>query len=186
VAFVRTQLQRDRATLEGARSWQSQAEERAKEEEELKASLAVKAATVVAAEEQLRQERAARQEAESQLQQERAALIEARAALERNRSVRKEALGKFQLERAALEGARASLKEREDEVAKLDGELIALSILHKDQRQALEERGATIVSLQHAVEGGRQALEAEKKQVDGESLFVSCFVDLPFGDSLPT
>jgi hypothetical protein len=46
------------------RSWQSQAEERAKEAKELKASLADKAAVVVAAGEQLRQERAARQEAE--------------------------------------------------------------------------------------------------------------------------
>jgi hypothetical protein len=58
VASVRAQLQRDRATLEGARSWQSQAEERAKEAEELKARLAIKAAAVVAAvvaaEEQLR------------------------------------------------------------------------------------------------------------------------------------
>jgi chromosome segregation ATPase len=67
VASVCAQLQRDRAALEGARSWQSQAEERAKEAEELKASLADKAAAVVAAEEQLRQERAACQEAESQL-----------------------------------------------------------------------------------------------------------------------
>jgi chromosome segregation ATPase len=82
VVSVRAQLQRDRAALEGARSWQSRAEEKAKEAEELKASLADKAAAVVAVEEQLRQERAARQEAEGQLQRERAALIEARAALE--------------------------------------------------------------------------------------------------------
>jgi hypothetical protein len=95
-------------------------------------------------------------------------------------------LGQLQQERAALEGAQASLKEPEDEVSKLDGELIALSISHEDQRRSLEEQGATVVSLQQAVEGGRQALEAEKKQVEGESLFVYCFVDLPFGDSLPT
>jgi hypothetical protein len=31
VAFAQVQLQQDRATLEGARSWQSQAEEKAKE-----------------------------------------------------------------------------------------------------------------------------------------------------------
>jgi hypothetical protein len=67
VASVRAQLQHDRATLEGARAWQSQAEERAKKAEELRASLADKAAAVVTAEEQLRQERAARQDAESQL-----------------------------------------------------------------------------------------------------------------------
>jgi chromosome segregation ATPase len=57
----------DRAELEEARSQRSQAEERAREAEqrakdaeELKAALAAKAAAVVAAEEQLRQERAAR------------------------------------------------------------------------------------------------------------------------------
>jgi mannitol/fructose-specific phosphotransferase system IIA component len=74
-----------------------------------------------------------------------------------------------------LEGAQASLKEREDEVSGLDGELIALSISHEDQRRSLEEQGATVVSLQQAVEGGRQALEAEKKHVEGESLFCSLF-----------
>jgi chromosome segregation ATPase len=96
VVSVRAQLQRDRATLEGARSWQSQAKEKAKEVEELKASLADKAAAVIAAEEQLRQERAACQEAEGQLQQEQAA--------------HQEAEGQLQQERAALEEARASLK----------------------------------------------------------------------------
>jgi hypothetical protein len=54
VAYVRAQLQRDRAALEGVQSWQSQAEERTKEAEELRASLADKAAAVVTAEEQLR------------------------------------------------------------------------------------------------------------------------------------
>jgi hypothetical protein len=68
VVFARAQLQRDRAALEGARAWQSQAEERAKEAEELRASLVDKAAAIVTAEEQLRQERVARQEAEGQLQ----------------------------------------------------------------------------------------------------------------------
>jgi chromosome segregation ATPase len=163
VASVRAQLQRDRATLEGARSWQSQAEERVKEAEELKASLADKAAAVVTAEKQLRQERAARQEAESQLQQERVTHVEARAALERERLAREEALGQLQQERTALEGVRTSLKEREDEVSKLDGELITLSISHEDQRLSLEKQGATVLSLLQAVEDGRQALEAEKK-----------------------
>jgi hypothetical protein len=60
VAFARAQLQQDRAALEGAQTWQSQAEERAKKAEELRASLAAKAAAVVTAEEQLRQEQAAR------------------------------------------------------------------------------------------------------------------------------
>jgi hypothetical protein len=142
-----------------------EAEERAKEAEELKASLAAKAAAVVAAEEQLRQERATRHEAEGQLQQERAALAEARTALER--------------EHAALEGAQASLKEREDEVSKLDGELIALSISNEDQHRTLEEHSATVINLQQAVESGRQALEVERKQVEGELPFRS-FVLLTF------
>jgi hypothetical protein len=41
---TRAQLQQDRATLEGVRSWQSQAEEKAKEAELLRNSLADKAA----------------------------------------------------------------------------------------------------------------------------------------------
>jgi hypothetical protein len=56
-----------------------------------------------------------------------------------------------------------SLKKREDEVSKLDGELIALSISNEDQRRTLEEQSATVISLQQAVEGGRQALEVERK-----------------------
>jgi hypothetical protein len=67
-----------------------------------------------------------------------------------------------------LEGARTSLKEREDEVSKLDGELIALSISNEDQRRTLEEESATVISLQQAVEGGRQALEVERKQDEGD------------------
>jgi chromosome segregation ATPase len=85
VVSVRAQLQRDRAALEGARSWQSQAEEKAKEAEELKASLADKAAAIVAVEEQLRQERAAHKEAEGQLQQERATRQEAECQLQQER-----------------------------------------------------------------------------------------------------
>jgi predicted nucleic acid-binding Zn-ribbon protein len=84
VVSVRAQRRQDRAELKEARSRRSQAQERArqaeqtaKEAEELKAALAAKAAAVVAAEEQLWQERAARQEAEGQLQQERAALVDA-------------------------------------------------------------------------------------------------------------
>jgi chromosome segregation ATPase len=115
----------------------------------LKVALAAKVATVVAVEEKLRQERAARQEAEGQLQQERAALVDARSALER--------------EHVSLERAQMSLEEREAEVSKLDGELIALSISNADQLRTLEEQSATVVSLQQAVESGRQALEGEMK-----------------------
>jgi hypothetical protein len=166
VVSVRAQHRQDRAELEEARPQRSQAEERAREaEQRAKEAEELKAVAVVAAEEQLRQERAARQEAEGQLQQERAALVDARAALER--------------EHAALKGARTSLKEREDEVSKLNEELIALSISNEDQRGTLEEQSATVVNLQQAVEGGRQALEGERKQVEGELPFHS-FVLLIF------
>jgi chromosome segregation ATPase len=125
VVSVRAHNGEVRAWLLEAQSQQSlveerarEAEQRAKEAEELKAALAAKVAAVAIAEEQLRQERAARQEAEGQLQQERATLAGARSALER--------------ECAALERAQKSLEERDAEVSKLDGELIALSISNAD------------------------------------------------------
>jgi chromosome segregation ATPase len=169
VSSVRSQNREVRAWLMKAQSQQSRAEERAreaeqrakeaeqraKEAEEFKAALAAKVAAVATAEEQLRQERAARQEAEGQLQQERAALADTRSVLE--------------WERTALEGARKSLEERDAEVSRLDGELIALNISNADQQRSLEEQGATVVSLQQVVEAVRRALEVEKKQVEGES-----------------
>jgi chromosome segregation ATPase len=117
VASVRAQLQQDCATLEGARAWQRQTEERAKEAEGLRTSLADKAAALATMEEQLRQEQVARQRSEAQLQQERTALTGARATLEREHLGREEAQGQLQQERAALEGARATLKQRDDEVS---------------------------------------------------------------------
>jgi hypothetical protein len=67
VVSIRTQNQQVRAALLEARSQQSraekrvwEAEQRAKEAEELKDALAAKVAAVAVAEEQLRQERAAR------------------------------------------------------------------------------------------------------------------------------
>jgi hypothetical protein len=67
VATARAQLQRDRAALEGARAWQSQAEQKAKEAEGLRTTLASKAAALAAVEEKLRREGATRQQAETQL-----------------------------------------------------------------------------------------------------------------------
>jgi uncharacterized protein involved in exopolysaccharide biosynthesis len=74
VISIRTQNREVRAKLMEALSQRSRAEERAreaeqtaKEAEELKATLAAKVAAVVAAEEQLRQDRAASQESEGQL-----------------------------------------------------------------------------------------------------------------------
>jgi chromosome segregation ATPase len=119
-------------TLKGARAWQSQTEEKAKEAEGLRTTLASKAAALAVAEEQLRQEGAARQQAETQHQRERTALAEARAVLKQERLAREEALAQLQQERTALEGAQATLKQREDEVARLNRELVPISISHED------------------------------------------------------
>jgi hypothetical protein len=47
---------------------------------------------------------------------------------------RKEALGKLQRERAALEEERATLQKQEEEVSRLNGELVQIRISHEDQR----------------------------------------------------
>jgi hypothetical protein len=67
VASAHALLQQDRATLEGARAWQSQAEEKANEADGLRTTLANKAVALAAVEEQLRQEGTARQQEETQL-----------------------------------------------------------------------------------------------------------------------
>jgi chromosome segregation ATPase len=54
LASTQAQLQQDCATLEGARSWQSQAEVKAKEAEQLRADLADKVVSLATAGEQLR------------------------------------------------------------------------------------------------------------------------------------
>jgi regulator of replication initiation timing len=161
---VRSENQELRTWLQEAQAQQSRAEERAraaeqkaKEADELKTALAAKVVALATAEDQLRQERTARQGAEGQLQQERTALADARSALER--------------ERTARETAQKSQAERDADVSRLDGELIALSIANADQEQSLKEQGATVVSLQQAVEAERRALEVEKKQVEGRSPF---------------
>jgi hypothetical protein len=88
-------------------------------------ALTAKVAALATAEDQLRQERTARQGIERQLQQERTALADARSALER--------------ERTARETAQKSLAERDADVSRLDGELIALSIANADQKLSLKE-----------------------------------------------
>jgi DNA repair exonuclease SbcCD ATPase subunit len=169
VGTVRSENQELRTWLQEAQAQQSRAEERArtagqkaKEADKLKAALDAKVAALATAENQLRQERTARQGAEGQLQQEQTALADARSALER--------------ERAARETAKKLLAERDADVSRLDGELIALSIANADQELSLKEQGATVVSLQQAVEAERRALEVEKKQVEGRSPFrlLSC------------
>jgi chromosome segregation ATPase len=151
-----------RTWLQEAQAQQSQAEERvraaeqkAKEADELKAALDAKVAALVTAEEQLRQERAARQEAERQLQWGQTALADVRSALEQ--------------ERTAREAAQKSLDERDADISRLNGEMIALSIANADQELALKEQGTTVIGRQQAVEAERRALEVEKKQVEGRS-----------------
>jgi uncharacterized beta-barrel protein YwiB (DUF1934 family) len=70
-------------------------------------------------------------------------------------------------ERAALKEVRATLKLRDEEVSRLNGELVQLSISYEDQRQAGEEKDASILKLQLAAKATRVALEMEGKQVQG-------------------
>jgi chromosome segregation ATPase len=138
LATAQAQLQQDRATLEGARSWQTQAEEKAKEVEWLGADKADKVASLAAVGERLHQEQSARQQAETRLQQEQSALKEAQAALERERSDREEAQGQLQWEHTALEEARATLKLQDTEITRLSGELVQEGVSYEDLRQASE------------------------------------------------
>jgi HAMP domain-containing protein len=74
-----------------------------------------------------------------------------------------DALGRLQQECTALEVAQATLKPREDEVSKLKGELVEISVSLADARQSLEELEATVLGLQQPTEDARHALEAERK-----------------------
>jgi hypothetical protein len=178
VVTVRAADQELRSWLQEAQAQQGQADERvraaeqrAKEADELKATLDAKVAALAIAEDQLLQERTARQGAEGQLQQERTALADVRSALERERTTR--------------EAAQKSLEERNIEFSKLEGELVVLSITSASQEQSLKEQSDTVIGLGQVVEAERRALEAERKQVEGRSLFVSCFTDFPLEGSSP-
>jgi hypothetical protein len=178
VTTVRAENQEVRTWLLEAQAQQSQAEERARaaeqraeEADELKATLDAKVAALAIAEDRLLQERTARHGAEGQLQQERAALVDARSALER--------------ERTAREAAQKLLEERNVEFSKLEGKLVVLSITSASQEQALKEQSDTVNGLQQAVEAERRALEVERKQVEGTSMFVFCFADFPLEGSSP-
>jgi chromosome segregation ATPase len=168
VASVHSDNRGLRSSLQGAQAQQRQAEERAraleqkaKEADDLRAALDAKVAALVAAEDQLLQERTARQGAEGRFQQEQAALADARSALER--------------ERVAREAVQMSLEDRNTEFSKLEGELMVLSITSASQELALQEQGETIKGLEQAVEAGRRAFEVERKQVEDKLLFDSCF-----------
>jgi hypothetical protein len=168
VTTVRAENQGLRSWLLEAQAQQRQAKERAraaeqkaKEADELKATLDAKVAALAIAEDRLLQERTARQGAEGQLQQEQAALADARSALE--------------WERVAREAAQKSLEGRNAEFSKLEGELVVLSITSASQELALKEQSETVSGLQQAVEAERRALEVERKQVKGRSLFCLLF-----------
>jgi outer membrane protein TolC len=95
VAGVRNENRGLRSSLERAQAQQCHAEERAraleqkaKEADDLRAALDAKVAALAVAEDQLLQERTARQGAEGRLRQEQAALADARSALERERAAR--------------------------------------------------------------------------------------------------
>jgi hypothetical protein len=47
---------------------------------------------------------------------------------------REDVLGQLQQERTTLEGAQTALKQRDDEVSRLNRELIQISISHEDLR----------------------------------------------------
>jgi hypothetical protein len=49
---------------------------------------------------------------------------------------------------------------------------VQISISHEDLRQSLEEQEASYLKLQREVEEARQSLEGEKKQVQGEYVFL--------------
>jgi chromosome segregation ATPase len=177
-AVVRNDNRGLRSSLQGAQARQGQAEERAraleqkaKGADDLKAALDAKVAALAAAEEQLLRERTARQEAEGRLHQEQSALADARSALEQ--------------ERVAREAAQRSLEDRNTEFSKLEGELMVLGINSASQELALQEQGEAIRGLEQVVEAGRRALEVERKQVEGKSLFDSCFAGFLLRGSPP-
>jgi hypothetical protein len=78
-----------------------------------------------------------------------------------------------------------SLEDRNTEFSKLEGELMVLSINSASQELALREQGETVKGLEQMVEAGRRALEVERKQVEGKSLFDSRFAGLLLEGSHP-
>jgi hypothetical protein len=58
----------------------------------------------------------------------------------------------------------ATLKQRDEEVSRLDAELTQLSVSLVDQRQAIEEQEAMVLSLQQATEAARKGFGEETCQ----------------------
>jgi hypothetical protein len=78
-----------------------------------------------------------------------------------------------------------SLEDRNIEFSKVEGELMVLSITSASQELALQEQGETVRGLEQAVEAGCRAFEMERKQVEGKSLFDSCFAGFLLEGSHP-
>jgi hypothetical protein len=114
--------------------------------------------SLAAVEEQLRQERRTRQQAESQLQQERSTLEDARAALQCERSTQEKAHGQLQWERTTLGDFRAKLQLRDLEITRLIRELVQEVVSFEELCNTGEEKEATILELQKAAETARAAL----------------------------
>jgi hypothetical protein len=62
---------------------------------------------------------------------------------------------------------------------------MVLSITSASKELALQEQGETVRGLEQAVEAGRCAFEMERKQVEGKSLFDSCFAGFLLEGSHP-
>jgi hypothetical protein len=62
---------------------------------------------------------------------------------------------------------------------------MVLSINCASQELALREQGETVKGLEQTVEAGRRALEVERKQVEGKSLFGSRFAGFLLEGSHP-
>jgi chromosome segregation ATPase len=168
---LHSSLQKAQAQQRQAEEWARALEQKAKEPDDLRAALDAKVAALAATEGQLLQERTARQGAEGRLQQEQASLADARSALER--------------ERVAREVAQMSLEDRNVEFSKVEGELMVLSITSASQELVLQEQGETVRGLEQAVEAGRRAFEMVRNQVEGKSLFDSCFAGFSLEGSHP-
>jgi hypothetical protein len=71
-----------------------------------------------------------------------------------------------------LEEARATLKLRDEEITRLSGELVQEGVSYEDLWQASEEKDTVILELQQEAATARTTLESEKKQAEGELLFL--------------
>jgi hypothetical protein len=137
----------------------------------LKAALDAKAAALVAVEEQLRQEGTACQEAEGQLQRERTALADARSALEQ--------------ERTAREAAQKSLEERDAEVPRLDGELIASASRTRIRSNPSRSRAPPLSACSKRSRPSAALSRWRRSRLKVIRRFVFCFADLSFKGSFP-